>query len=282
MSANLENLQRTADIPGATQIPAVEPVQSIWSPPKLYTGGDYARFYTDYYRVEDNDSPVECRAAMIEQIAPIVYSLPHGTLTLDLGAGKQVLESEMFDKYGYPEAGILTVDVADVGIDQLMASHGPRITQIQTDATKLPLLDGSVSVAWSVLAFDFFEPREEAVEELRRVLEPGAPVFMALHNPNTLLTFDIDRALSTSNRRIAKKRRWGREISKAALLENDTLRQQVAMRDGGRYFTSADQIEEFFGSRGFQVDAVALTERKRIEEDTWWDVRLTKSEGGEN
>ena len=61
---------------GSMKIPVSEPAPQPLSAPRVYTGDDYARFYTDFYRNEDDDSPSECRAAMIEQVAPILYSLP--------------------------------------------------------------------------------------------------------------------------------------------------------------------------------------------------------------
>jgi SAM-dependent methyltransferase len=59
----------------------------------------------------------------------------------------------------------------------------------------LPLPDASVAAAFTSCVFHHIEPgeREHWARELRRVLEPGAPLFLFEHNPYNPLTVRVVR-----------------------------------------------------------------------------------------
>ena len=168
---------------------------------------EHRAHYSLLYQTEDNDSTPECRATMADIVVPHLYTMSEGSIALDLGAGRQIFEAEIIDRHGAPPGQLITVDIADIAPSQLLAGSSTMVEHIQASGSDLPLADMSVDLAYSILAFDFFDPRDDAVAELYRVLKPGARAYLALHDPKYVFPNDLDAQANRSNRKINKGKR---------------------------------------------------------------------------
>lgn len=244
-------------------VPIVRPV----------TADEHRTHYSLLYQTEDNDSTPECRAAMADIVVPHLYTMPEGSIALDLGAGRQIFEVEMIDRHGAPPGQLITVDIADIAPSQLLAGSSTMIEHIQASGSDLPLADMSVDLAYSILAFDFFDPRDDAVAELYRVLKPGARAYLALHDPKYVFPNDLDTQANKSNRRVQKPRNASKP---EVVLAYQALTQKRRMRDSRTLFEDPNAIREFFRSRGFKVDEAFLAGTE-FPRNTWWQTRIAKA-----
>jgi ubiquinone/menaquinone biosynthesis C-methylase UbiE len=78
---------------------------------------------------------------------------------------------------------------------QLSSSRSTRITYVSASDNRLPFNDASVALAFTSCVFHHIEPaeRQHWARELRRVLEPGSPLFLFEHNPYNPLTVRVVR-----------------------------------------------------------------------------------------
>lgn len=73
--------------------------------------------------------------------------------------------------------------------------QGNRIDYVTSQGDYLPFTDASVDAGFTSCVFHHIEPNERLhwARELRRVLRPGAPLFLFEHNPNNPLTVRVVR-----------------------------------------------------------------------------------------
>lgn len=240
-------------------------------------GESYA-FYTGYYNLSGrnrknkewenrDDSPDESRASLIKRIHPFINSLSPESIVLDLGAGRQIFETEYENNYGKPPCRIISMDIASIPKDRLLADGYPHI---QASGRQMPFPNGKFDAVISNMAFDFMLP--EALPELHRVAKIGASIFLNLHHP-TLLQYNIDAELS----RIARKMRY-QTLSRKTNNEKIRLKRAVFLhhkhlKDNRLLFETTEQIEEYFNEGGFEVKSVEI---KSDPSDKWWEVDLIK------
>jgi ubiquinone/menaquinone biosynthesis C-methylase UbiE len=230
-------------------------------------------FYTEYYKREDSDSPLDCRIAFQKKIMPLLYKMLPGNKALSLGAGRQKFEREMLDKYGEPLCQIITMDVADIRHEDLLALAHPSVRHIQASGDALnSIADESISLAYSILAFDFFQPRDRSIAELHRVLAPNSPVFLALHDPKSIIPQDLDQKIGKLNRDLY---RLGSLAKPEQRLTLQALLDKQRMRDNRELFYSTDEIQDFFSTHGFIVNECHLG-GKPNSGNNWREVSLVR------
>lgn len=98
---------------------------------------------------------------------------------LDLGCGTGLLSARLRDELR---------DVAVIGCDHSRGmlrqarAGAPRGLWVQGDAQRLPFQDGAFDTLVSTEAFHWFPDQVEALHEMRRVLQPGGRLWLALVN----------------------------------------------------------------------------------------------------
>jgi ubiquinone/menaquinone biosynthesis C-methylase UbiE len=98
----------------------------------------------------------------------------------------------------FPRSRILGFDVSPESVTvarQLSSSQSTQIEYVAATNAHLPFEDASVGAAFAACVFHHIEQtdREHWARELRRVLEPGAPLFLFEHNPYNPLTVRVVR-----------------------------------------------------------------------------------------
>jgi ubiquinone/menaquinone biosynthesis C-methylase UbiE len=97
----------------------------------------------------------------------------------------------------FPRSRVIGFDVSaeSIAIARQISTESDRIAYISTTEPRLPLADGSIAAAFTSCVFHHIEERdrEHWASELRRVLEPHAPLFLFEHNPYNPLTVRVVR-----------------------------------------------------------------------------------------
>lgn len=240
--------------------------------------GESRVFYTAYYKFSGrnrknkewenrDDSPDDSRASLIKRVHPFIDSLPQGSVVLDLGAGRQIFEKEYEDKYGKPPCRIVSMDIASIPKDRLLADGYPHI---QASGRQMPFPDEQFDAVISNMAFDFMLP--DALPELQRVAKSGASIFLNLHHPS-LVNYDIDREQSKVARKMRHEGQFRRTNNEKLRLKRAVFLHHKHLKDNRLLFEIPEQIEEYFSEGGFEV---ANVEIKSDLSDKWWEVDLVK------
>ena len=114
------------------------------------------------------DGLLEWRDAVRRHLRPAP-----GMTLVDIGAGTGQFAAAFTDWFD--------VDVVAVEPSAAMRDRIPRTPAIQAragDASDLPLADQSASAAWLSLVIHHIPDLQDAAQEIRRVLVPGAPVLI--------------------------------------------------------------------------------------------------------
>ncbi len=146
----------------------------------------------------------------------------------DLVPGKRVLDAGCGVAYGsamMAEAGadsVVGVDVAE-SVVEASRSHVPEAVTLQcADLRSLPCDDGSFDVAVCFEVIEHVEEQERTIEELRRVLAPGAPLVVFEHNPYNPLTQIVVRRFELRDEiRMLRPHRTKRLLRESGLAEVD-------------------------------------------------------------
>ena len=96
-----------------------------------------------------------------------------GMSVVDIGAGTGVFAAAFSDWFGL---SVLAVEPSAAMRDQIPRT--PAIRVLEGSAGALPLPDESADAAWLSLVLHHVPDLEAAAHEIRRVLRPGAPVFI--------------------------------------------------------------------------------------------------------
>ena len=125
-------------------------------------------------------------------------ALRPGEAVLDVACGTGVISRIAATAVG--EAGSVTaVDVAPDMLEVAAATPAPGGAPIEwreADAGALPLPDGSFDVVLCQLGLMFFDDQSAAIEEMRRVLEPGGRVVINTPGRIQPLFENLSRAIS--------------------------------------------------------------------------------------
>ena len=104
-----------------------------------------------------------------------------GLRVLDVGAGTGTLAFTALERW--PDASVVATD-ASVGmlelararLETMPAGFDERLEVVHGPAERLPLPDAAVDAAMSSFVLQLVPDRLQALEEIRRVLKPGAPL----------------------------------------------------------------------------------------------------------
>lgn len=98
----------------------------------------------------------------------------------------------------FPDSRIVGFDVSSQSVAvarQVSSGQSGRFEYVSPSGNRLPLDDASMAAAFASCVFHHIEPAERHhwARELRRVLQPGAPLFLFEHNPYNPLTVRVVR-----------------------------------------------------------------------------------------
>ena len=98
-----------------------------------------------------------------------------GSTFVDIGAGTGYLTREISDIAG-PAVQIHALDIEPLMIEEMqqtLPANGPVKPQLM-EMNQLPFADDCVDGVWMITLFHELEPAEPLLQEIRRVLRPGA------------------------------------------------------------------------------------------------------------
>jgi len=121
----------------------------------------------------------------------------------------------------FPNSDVVGFDVSTDSLAlarQLASSPLGRVTYVSSSDNRLPLPDASVALVFASCVFHHIEPdeRERWARELKRVLKPGAPVFLFEHNPYNPLTRRVVRRVPFDESVILLKPRDATSLMRSA------------------------------------------------------------------
>lgn len=107
---------------------------------------------------------------------------------LDFGGGVGTSAPHLSELF--PEARITLADVSERSLEIAAARRVPRVETLLSDGARLPLADAGVDAALDACVFHHIpgEAHVPLMAEIRRVLRPGALLFVFEHNPWNPLT----------------------------------------------------------------------------------------------
>lgn len=227
-----------------------------------------------------SDSPSESRKSIIrrlKQFQSIAGILTSNSVILDLGAGRQILETELeaTNDNTLPQCKIITLDIADIAHDQLLIplffpKAQERYTHLQASGSNLPFPDESIDLAISNMAVDFMP--EKTKSELFRILKHGALALLNLHHPSRF-TPDLESQLKKIQHQMSRKIESGGTPTKAKERTLSVLRHDKFLRNNNVLFSNPDYIKTTFEKYGFTVTSI-----KEGQQDInkWWEVNMIK------
>jgi SAM-dependent methyltransferase len=121
----------------------------------------------------------------------------------------------------FPRAAVTGFDVSPESIavaERLSAGSSERIQFTTSSAPRLPFADASFDAAFTACVFHHIDETERAhwVRELRRVLRPGAALFLFEHNPFNPLTVRVVRQVPFDEGVVLLKPQSTRELLRQA------------------------------------------------------------------
>ena len=88
---------------------------------------------------------------------------------LDLGSGTGFFTDLLASSYEQ----VIGIDISNTMLNFAKESRNKSISWLEADAHKLPLKDNSIDFIYSNLVIQWFDPLDEAITEMLRVLKPG-------------------------------------------------------------------------------------------------------------
>ena len=153
----------------------------------------HASNYQDLHRVNvalTGEDPKDLSDYKMRDFAEIVrrVGIKDAPVCLDFGCGIGA-SIQPFQKY-LPGAKLLAADVSGESLALAKKTHGDAAQFVEIVAGRLPLEARTVDAAFACCVFHHIPPEHQtpALEELRRVLKPGAPLMIYEHNPLNPLT----------------------------------------------------------------------------------------------
>ncbi len=233
--------------------------------PNVDPVGESHAFYSLYYRLEKSDSPVKSRESMISRMSASISNLSSNDIVLDIGSGIQILEAEYVALNGLPKLKFVTLDISEPDSRQRLLT--PNLEHIVASGTNVPFTDNSVSLAVSNMALDFIP--KNALQEIARILKPGAQLLLNMHHPS-LIPPDLNRRIRSLEQKL---RFQTRPADEKQVLKRASLQHKRYLKDNDVLYKSSDQIRETFEQYGFKI--------QRIEQafggDTWWEADMSKA-----
>ena len=213
---------------------------------------DYQPLLTEFYSHkylggEKHDSPDKSRVTLIQKIAALLSEREGATAMLDVGAGRQSLERQLFSSHGKKPwikgLQVITIDIANILAYQLLVQRDSA-QHLRSNGLLLPFADNSMDLVVSNHAIDFLP--HEAFSEAARVLSPSGAAAFNFHHPNMT-------EQTKSNPQINQFWEY--------LTKNNIL------------FQNADDIVTTLADQGLTVEHVALEHDRK---DQWWEVVAAK------
>ena len=218
--------------------------------------------YSKLWRVEPEDSPNFSRRRAAGIIRQLARKLPADGVYLGVGAGRGILEKDIWNDSLKRLKAVYLVDIADR--KPLISRRETRtrtkyanVQNLTSDSHALPLNHDSVDIISSHMAYDFFDDREQAAREMRRVLKPGGAAVIFLHHPSQ--TPDVLESRHTQKKTNPKiVEFWSK------------------LREHNRLFKTKSDVTKHFEGLGFHVESVAEHIKQDAFDDYWWEVVLRK------
>jgi SAM-dependent methyltransferase len=135
-----------------------------------------------------------------------VVDVPADATVLELGAGTGKLTRLLVARF----ARVLVVE-PDGGMRRHLADHAPDAELLDGTAEEIPVGNGSVDAVFAAEAFHRFEDR--AVDEIARVLRPGAPLVLLWNLPAE----PTDPAVNAASERLRERAPSGLDYDAADL-----------------------------------------------------------------
>ncbi len=216
-------------------------------------------YYSKLWKVEKDDSPNFSRLRAARLIRPLARKLPSNSVYLGIAAGRGVLEKEMWSDALKHFKSVYLLDIADRKplISRKEAKGKVKYGNVQNvtaDSHELPFPDNSVGIISSHMAYDFFDEREKAALEMKRVLKSGGKAIVFLHHPKQ--EPDAVKGMKKTDGMVFEF--WKK------------LRQQK------RLFETEKQVQDHFQELGFHVESVSEHVKENPFDDYWWEVVLKK------
>ena len=192
---------------------------------------EFDRFATNYREVHEQNIAISGEAPeyfafyKMRDFARIAHAVgaPSDGRYLDFGSG--IGASVVPFQTALPQALLICTDVSPESLAESRRAHGPGVDYVVIGENKLPIADSSVDGAFACCVFHHIPAAEHVanLEDLRRVLRPGAPLMIYEHNPYNPLTV---RAVNTcpldENAVLINSREMGRRCSLAGFTQVQT------------------------------------------------------------
>jgi SAM-dependent methyltransferase len=174
-------------------------------------GTNWSRELESLHEQSSRDHPIDVwtRRATLARLG----SVAAGAVVLDLGCSTGFLLEDL--RRAFPQAALVGIELIAAGLSKAHVSV-PEARLVQADARRLPLADASVDVAVSLNLLEHVPDDERALNELGRVLRPGARAVLVVPIGRGLYDY-YDRFLGHERRYdrgelAAKARRSGLEV----------------------------------------------------------------------
>jgi SAM-dependent methyltransferase len=242
--------------------------------------------YTEYYAVNNSDSAMNSRTFLISELLKFSSELlkkQKRVRILDLGAGIQILESELLDTVAFNEIknriDIITLDLADVDHSQLLS---PEFLHIQGSGDNLPFADSLFHIVISSSAIDFM-PRE-VFNEVNRVLAPQGKLLATFHHPSLISGAELMLPIVLQKlRAVDKKLEHGRQSRKRAVNQEKRNYLAIQLRDlqfmlgvlPKIIFRSVEEIEAVLIQHSFAV-CTAFEQEVANHQNGWFFAEAVK------
>jgi len=163
---------------------------------------------------------------------------------------------------------IITVDNATIPRKRLLVQGRqhkktfipPPVYHINADSVHLPFAHETFQIAISNMALDFM-PRE-TIDELYRVMQPNAHIFLNLHHPD-LIYGELSKFEPRFN-----------ELQPS---QQETVLFWRYLVDQQMLYHSEDECLNVFQERGFQINHIRQNQEGYMTNDKWWEIDMVRT-----
>ena len=136
-------------------------------------------------------------AAPIAEDLVEAASIQPGERVLDVACGTGVV-TRLAAKRAGPEGKVAGLDVSPpmLAVARSLAPTGTSMDWYETSAEAIPLADGGFDVVLCQLGLQFISNKQQALEEMHRVLRPGGRIVVNLPGPTPAFFADFAQALA--------------------------------------------------------------------------------------
>lgn len=242
--------------------------------------------YTEFYSVNGSDSAKGSRSFLIEEIISNSQALlkqKQRVRILDLGSGKQILESELQEQPSFKDiqgkVDIITVDLADINSEQLFT---PEHMHIQASGDALPFIDEFFDFVVSSSALDFMP--KAVFPEIYRILRTQGQILTTFHH-ESLITAAKGKMRPAMKRlhTVEQKLRHGKNSSKKEKWETKLKAAHIEIKDirfvlnvlPDLIFRSTAEIEAELSRYGFVIMQL-FEQQQTLGENGWYFAHAKK------